>query len=117
MWEDIKRVVRNEYKDGHLSTKMRQERFKSKLGPTFVSYYILSKLDRNINSRDGRMFCDKLRILCNQLFDEDKRRTRDEIYRMLLKNVYAKQIAGHGKETTHYEKLVTLTLTHRRHFF
>lgn len=96
MWDDLKRVVPLEFKEGHLSTKMRREVFKHKIGPTVIPFSVVCKLDRDFNLREVNRLKDNLKVLVAQVFDEDKKRTRNDIFKIVIKSLHSKQISGQG---------------------
>lgn len=96
MWDDLKKVVPIEFKEGHLSTKMRREVFKHKIGPTVIAFTVLCKMDRDLNLREVNRLKDNLKILVAQSYDEDKSRTKTDLLNVILKALHGKQISGQG---------------------
>lgn len=90
-------MVPKEFKDGHVSTKMRREVFKNKIGPTVVQFSVMCKIDRDFNPREMNRLKDNIKVVLLQAYNEDKRRTKNDLYKMILKSLHAKQISGQGK--------------------
>ena len=110
MWSDLDRVLPLSFKTCHLTKDMRRTRYTEKLGAKFTPFHVLCKVDRSMNARDVTALKEKLRILACQSYTEDKSRTREAIFKILLKAVHSKQVAGTGMLYITY-KLLTFPLT------
>ena len=113
MWTDLAPVVPIVYKTGHISKEMRRTKFRVKLGgPKQTPFHTICKVDRAMNARSVNTLKEKLRILCCKIFDDDKRRNREQIFRIMLRSVHPKQVAGTGKTYLYLPRKEILTFTY-----
>jgi len=99
MYDDVKHVVPDDYVNKHISTKMRQKKFRAEVANTWMTFKVVSKVDRNFLTRDILKIKQKISHLITAMTNNRKKATpSEEIYNEVIAAVYDKQVADMGKQ-------------------